>query len=166
MDYQVGQIWNTRCEFAVGDQRFQTEKPRLVVMWDTIADPSGELLCTVLPISIETQYATEYDLLVQGEDSPFSFNFMVEVWNETPAPKQQLRECIGGLSDTVLDHVDKLYGAYVVPDAIPEACHPHIGPSVLSVGDARVQFQEDEMIAIGYLAKAATALLGQHEAQS
>ena len=56
---------------------------------------------TVAPLTVFTHMAAELDLVVSGEKSPLGFDFLAEVWNETPMLKGHLRRFLARVPDAV-----------------------------------------------------------------
>jgi hypothetical protein len=96
----------------------------------------------VAPVSTETQWATEWDLLLEPADSSLGYPAMVELWNHGPVPADHLAESIGTLRDPAREQFEGLYAAVFVGAPPAEA---HTGPPVLSEADPRVSFQREEI---------------------
>lgn len=126
-----------------------------IVTADADADAAGSLLVAVVcacdpgsakvqvaPISTETQWATEWDLVLEPPDSSLGYSAMVELWNHGAIPADHIVESLGTLADTLREEFESLYAAVFV-DAHPAGAHT--GPPVLSEADPRVSFQRDEI---------------------
>lgn len=158
---EPGQVWSTHSFLDLPDgRRFEAIEARLVVILDGAGD-SSEFLdqVTSAPISLSVNLASEYDLIVSGENSPLEFEFMVEVWNETPTLKGHLRQFLGKLSDEAIAAMRGLYTAQLLDEAIPEALKQWVGFRIMNEDDPRLAFQETEIKAVAYLAEAATVAL-------
>lgn len=158
---EPGQIWSTRSQFELSDgRRFETDEPRLVVILEGTGHPSKDLeQITVAPVSLETHMAAEFDLIVSKDVSPLGFGFMIEVWNETPDLREQLRKYLGKLPAELIEAVSELYAAQVLGEEVPAKLERWIGLRLMGEIDPRRAFQETEVAAISYLAQAATASL-------
>jgi hypothetical protein len=96
----------------------------------------------VAPISTETRWATEWDLLLEPADSSLGYPAMVELWNHGAIPADHIAESLGTLANTVREQFESLYAAVFLDAHPPQA---HAGPPVLSEADPRVSFQQDEI---------------------
>lgn len=158
-----GQIWSTYESFELpGSLHFTTDEPRIVVI--LVGD--GTLLHSleqiiVSPISINTKMASDRDFIIKKEfsNSPLNFDFMVEIWNETPVLKGQLKQYLGSLTDLAINYLYELYMAHLQNKDISRKLREWIGVLIVSENDPRLEFQDDEIKAVSYLAKAATAAL-------
>jgi len=93
----------------------------------------------VVPVSHETHFATNWDLLL--EEQLLGYRAMAEVWNHGTVLVEQLNEKIAELADWS-GALTTLYEAALesreVPTPVP------VGPPVLSDIDPRLLFQEEE----------------------
>jgi len=160
-EIEVGQIWSTRSHLDLPDGRcFEAEEPRLVVVLDGAGSPSESLdQISAAPVSLSTQMAAQFDLIVSGDASPIGFDFLVEVWNETPVLKGCLRRFLGGLSAEVIAALRGLYVAQLLDENVPDALTEWVGLHIMGENDPRLAFQEAEVEAVAYLARAAAAAL-------
>ncbi len=158
---EPGQIWSTRCHFELPDGPcFETDEPRLVVILHGTGHPSEFLdPITAAPVSLSIPMATEFDLVVSGNASPLGFDFMVEVWNETPVLEGHLRRFLGKLPDEALVALRSLYTAQLLNENVPSTLAGWVGLRSMGENDPRLAFQEAEVEAVAYLARAATAAL-------
>jgi hypothetical protein len=163
-ELEPGQIWSTHSSFQLPNgEQFQTDEPKLVI----ILLGSGEFSkkyesITVAPLSNHTSMASEYDFIVEeGERNKFSipFNFMIEVWNETPALKGQLKNFICSLPSETMKALHQLYSSRLLSSEIPESLKKYVGMRIIVEDDPRLTFQEEEINTVSYLSKAATASL-------
>src|SRR5690606_28962106 len=153
----IGQIWSTHQNVQLpGDLQIESTEPRLIVI--LVADQDD---LVAAPISISTQMAAEYDLILQGDTSPLGFDFMIEVWNETPIISEQLRQYLGILNNQFIEYLIKLHVSYLLNESVPETVRPYIGPALGQEHDMRAVFQTEEIISVEYLARAATASLAR-----
>jgi hypothetical protein len=113
------------------------------------------------PISISIQMAAEYDLILQRDTGPLGFDFMVEVWNETPVIPEQLRQYLGVLDNQFIEYLINLHVSYLLNESVPETVRPYVGPALGQEDDMRAVFQTGEIISVEYLARAATAFLAR-----
>jgi hypothetical protein len=158
---ELGQIWSTHSFLELPDgRRFEANEARLVVILED-ADSLSESLdqITVGPISHSVNMATDSDLIVSEGNSPFKFDFMVEVWNETPTLKGHLRQCLGKLSDEAVTALSALYTIQLLDEPVPETLKQWVGFRIVNEDDPRLAFQETEIKTVAYLAQAATAAL-------
>lgn len=155
----TGQVWSTYSAYKMPEgQVFTTETPRLVVI---LAVGGGGL--TVAPISIDINMATEFDLVLTGDFSPTVFDFMIEVWNETPAHEQLLRKYIASLTEQASYLLSELYKAFILDEEIPGYLREYIGVAMHGLDDPRILFQSEEIEALKYLARASTSILADIE---
>src|SRR5688500_2805798 len=85
-DREIGQVWSTRASFELADGiLFQTDEPRMIVILEVKADiyDKGDQVVAA-PLSLRTEMASEWDLLVSEDVSLLGFDAMMEVWNQTP----------------------------------------------------------------------------------
>lgn len=162
-EIEPGQIWSTHSLFKLPDgQRFTTDEPKLVIILLGSGKRFKKLeTITVAPISIHTSMASEYDFIVNYKKgySPLSFDFMVEVWNETPALKGQLNKYICSLSEEATKALHLLYSNWLSNEEISNSLKEYIGMRIIAEDDPRRIFQEEEIATVSYIAKAATASL-------
>jgi hypothetical protein len=158
---EPGQIWSTRSLLELSDgRRFEADEPRLIVILDGTGDTSEFLdQIAVAPVSLSTQMAAGSDLIISGDDNPLGFDFMVEVWNETPVLKGHLKRFLGRLPDEAVAAVRSLYTAQLLDEDIPSPVAEQVGLCIMGDNDPRLAFQEAEVEMVAYLAKAATAVL-------
>ena len=158
---EPGQIWSTRSLVELRDGRhFEAGEPRLVVILDGAGRPSEFLgQITVAPVSLSIQMAAESDLIVSGDTSPLEFDFLVEVWNETPVLKGHLKRFLGRLPDEAIAAMRSLYTAQLLNEDIPCMLAGWVGLRIMGENDSRLAFQEAEVEAVAYLARAATTAL-------
>jgi hypothetical protein len=153
-NYEVGQIWSTFQSLKLNDQDFYTDEPKLVVILTVQQDDTS--LVSAAPISTETYFASEYDLIISKHDSPLGFGFMIEVWNETPVHTNHLKKQYGSLSESEIIVLKQIYSLQLFSDSIPETLFSWVGLNIFGEEDPRLAFQEKEVMAISYLAEAAT----------
>jgi len=162
-EIKPGQIWSTHSSFQLPNtQQFQTDEPRLIVILQGEGKPSHKFdPISVAPLSIHISMASEYDYIVKQESgsSPLTFDFMVEVWNESPALKGQLNRFICPLSREATENLRQLYWSRLLNTEIPENLRKYAGLKIIAEDDPRIIFQEEEIAAVTYLANAATASL-------
>ncbi len=163
-----GQIWSTFSHITLAEgSSFQTDDPRIVLILaagDTSYDLSGQVI--VAPISIHTSMATELDLICRQGASPLGFEFIVEVWNETPALIKQLRKYLGKLNEPTIEVLQELYSCHLTDAPLPSSLLEWVGPRLMGEQDPRYSFQESEVEAVAYLANAATATLSLEVAET
>jgi hypothetical protein len=103
--------------------------------------------------------ATEYDQICTRKETSLSFDFIAEVWNETPVIKKHLRDYLGKLSDPATIALLDLYKYYLADEEVPISLANWVGPRLMGEKDPRFAFQEAEVGAVAYLAQAATSAL-------
>lgn len=157
----VGQIWSTFSSLELPNNLlFETNAPRLIVVLEGAGVPSDFWgTVTVAPISLNVSMATESDLIISGGSNPLGFEFMVEVWNETPTLKGHLKQYLGQLGNNFVAVLQTIYDSQLTDQDIPNRIKDWIGLRVMSDEDPRLSFQEMEIEAMTYLAEAATAAL-------
>lgn len=156
ISFEIGQIWSTKSHLALdATHSFETNFPRIVVILDT-----SETELVAAPISLEMQMASEYDFIVRGENSSLGFDFLVEIWNEVPVLTDHLNFYLGSLRNTIVEMLQILHEAYLLDGEVPNSLNAHRGAVLLS-DDARFDFQNSEIMAVRYLAEAATYALTQ-----
>lgn len=153
-NYEVGQIWSTSQLLSLGERDFYTDEPKIVVILDVKQDEFS--LVTAAPISTEIYFASEYDLIISKHDSPLGFEFMIEVWNETPVYEKHLKNFYGSLFDNVFHLLAQINSFQLNNDSIPQTLSSWVGLKIFSEEDPRLEFQEKEVMAISYLTEAAT----------
>ena len=157
----AGQIWSTKSKFELPDgRRFETEEPRLIFVFQADYNRAEAYKHVVgFPISVSTEMASIYDCILPKEESNLDFEFMIEVWNETPVLVGQLSRYVGALSEHQTAQVQELYFSYFHGDVISAGFNLTIGSQIYGESDPRFAFQEKEIFAVSYLANAATAAL-------
>lgn len=160
-----GQIWSTFSQITLSDgSSFQTDDPRIVLTLaagGTSYDLPGQVI--VAPISIHTSMATELDLICRRGTSPLDYDFIIEIWNETPALRQQLRRYLGRLDEPATAALQELYVCHLTEQPVPASLLGWVGPRLMGEQDPRYAFQESEVEAVAYLGEAATTALSLEE---
>jgi hypothetical protein len=157
---EVGQVWSIRSHFELPDgRRFETDETRLVVILDGAGRPESLDQIAVAPVSLSIQMAAEFDLVVSGDASPLGFDFIIEVWNETPVVKGHLRQFLGKLSAEAIAALRGLYTAQLLNEDVPPTLAEWVGLRIMGENDPRLAFQEAEVETVSYLARTATAAL-------
>jgi hypothetical protein len=111
------------------------------------------------PISLQTEMATEFDLIVQNTEGPLGFDFMIEIWNEIPIIMKHLRNYLGVLDDKYAELLIELHAAYLCNEPVSESVLPYVGIEIRQEDDFRLEFHANEIKAVEYLSRAATAFL-------
>jgi hypothetical protein len=93
----------------------------------------------VVPISDETRFATNWDLLL--EERFLGYDAMAETWNHGTVLVEQLNEKIAELGEKA-GALATLYEAAIESRELPTPLP--VGPGVLSEADLRLVFQEEE----------------------
>jgi len=152
--YETGQIWSTYQFLELDNQEFYADEPKLVVIIDVQQEDTT--LITAAPLSTETHFASEYDLIIAKRNSPLGFSFMIEVWNQTPVYEKHLKNFFGNLSDVEVNVLTQIHSLQLFNDPVPESLSRWVGLKLYGEEDPRFVYQEQEMIAISYLTEAAT----------
>ena len=146
MKPSTGEVWRAKNE-------------RLVVILYSDDDMG---FITVAPISIEIQYAAEYDYIAVGNDKlPFNFAFMVETWNETAVLPAALSQKVGELNNRVVALMLFLWRMYIVGESLEY--WEEVGPKIVDPQDGRIQFQNEEVEAFRPLTEEVTAMIFEEE---
>ena len=95
----------------------------------------------VAPISGETRYASEWDLLLEADDSPLGYPLMVEVWNHGTLLREQIVERCGLV---VLDGQRRLAALYKAALGDEVELPDGRGVPILTDEDPRALFQDEE----------------------
>jgi hypothetical protein len=93
----------------------------------------------VVPVSADTRFATEWDLLIS--DDVLGYAAMAEVWNHGVVLVEQLSEALVAAPDEVRERVASLIKA-TESGEVPEGFQ--VGVPVLGENDPRLLFQEGE----------------------
>jgi hypothetical protein len=155
---EPGQVWSTHSQIRLADEVvFETDDPRIIVILDASLKPAKQLVAA--PISVFVSMASEFDLICRRDESPLGFDFIAEVWNETPMLREHLRDYVGTLGDKLKSALLDLYGYHLADEQLPTSMLTLVGPQLIGEQDPRFVFQEAEVGAAAYLARAATAAL-------
>lgn len=114
------------------------------------------LKCFFLGCKITYWHENEY---VGGSDCERCDAGEDTIGNETPALKGSLKNFIGSLSDETMKVLHQLYSSRLLNSDIPEILKKYTGLPIVAEDDPRLSFQNEEIDAVAYLAKAATASL-------
>lgn len=154
-DVALGQIWRSRVADAdIADHGPNLEPvPRLVVVLHADDEPVGdsERAIVVAPVSTETAYRSNLDLLVDDLESPLPFAFMIEVWNEVSTVTPCLARYLGTLPSSLQTALLTLYRARMGADVDLGLVASRVGPPLQGKGDPRLSFREEEIDACAYL---------------
>lgn len=151
----LGQIWRTRV--TDGDAAeygpYQGPEPRLVVVLHADDQPmdGSDVAVVVAPVSIETAYRSNFDLMVEEDESPLPFASMIEVWNEVSTVASRLTHCLGVLPEHLQSLLSLLYRARLGAEVDLRPLAGRIGPVLHGKGDPRLEFREREIDACAYL---------------
>jgi hypothetical protein len=111
------------------------------------------------PLSVDTDMASNFDVIIPRNHSLLGFDCMAEIWNETPVLIAQLKSCLGVLPTQIIDILNDLATAKALGETPHLAVMAWTGPALYGPDDQRYTFQADEMEAVSYLAQAATAAI-------
>jgi len=95
-ELQIGQIWTTRAipDSPVKPGPFGSKHIHLTV----VETDGAECLLRGVPIDDQWQFAGMEDMIVDLEDSPLGFRFMLQLWCEVPLLEDSLDEFLGEIS--------------------------------------------------------------------
>lgn len=90
---EVGQLWalDAPRENAISGKTGTETAPRLVIVLESDGKDHNPSWVCLAGVSVETEYAGTYDLIVPMKHSPLGCSFMVEGWNVLKAS----RGCLG-----------------------------------------------------------------------
>jgi len=164
---EPGQIWSTHRRITLSDEvSFETNEPRIVVILEGKSLPDETIDQVVAaPISIFVSMASEFDLVCGQGAAQLAFEFIVEVWNESPVLKKHLRQHLGKLSDEATTQLLNLYRYHLTDEQVPASMLKWVGPRLMGEEDPRFAFQENEVEAVTYLGRAAAAALSLRVAE-
>ncbi|TAK22133.1 MAG: hypothetical protein EPO26_12680 [Chloroflexota bacterium] len=147
-------VWSTRVSERSGGQVDDPDLvPRLVVVLVAEGKSYGSFgrAINVAPVSTETDYCSDLDLLVGEFESSLPFPFMVEVWNEVPMLSTQLNRKVGALAESLKPALTLAYEAHVGAQVDLTGLVGRVGPAMVGRDDPRLEFQERDSDACGYL---------------
>lgn len=158
---EVGEVWSTtrNPRLPSGEVLEEVKSMRNVVILLDDEDAYDQRYpdIRVAPVSTETQYACDEDLILSGVENPLGKEIMIELWNSQPMLKMNLDRCLGKLSDGTIEQLNRLnqkvWGQEVDLEGIIT------GLSAIDSGDPRLAFQEREIEETGYLRGPANCLL-------
>lgn len=158
-----GQLWSTKTLNQV-DQEKETLVTRIVaILSEDCRDNSPSATVIVAPISLELEFQSKYDLHVFEKESTLSYEFMIEVWNQTTTLVSQLDSNLGSLSDKILESLKLLNRVYLGLDDDLGSLSDRIGWPILHESDPRVLFQAQEVEECRYLNESALREIGAAE---
>ncbi|MDP3975004.1 MAG: hypothetical protein Q8P88_01815 [Candidatus Jorgensenbacteria bacterium] len=150
---RFGQIWSTEFRYKFHDGREkEVDETRFVLV---LSDTKGSLLETmrdvrVVPLSYESEEASELDLILSQEVNPLGFEGMLEFWNTAQVFTCNLGRFLGEISDEqTLDQIEKLWKESLgLERSVPGA---KTGTLITSSTDSRLDFQSEERRKTEYL---------------
>ncbi len=110
---------------------------------------SGGLI--VAPISTETQFAADADVLLARDESPLGYEVVVEVWNHGALVLEQLEEHRGLVTESTRRKLGNLYSALYADSAGESDRSTNLsraegnGLPILGDADPRLVFQDEEI---------------------
>ncbi len=140
---------DSRLEFGAICSIASDERPgeRLIVVvigGRPVKDALVDGPITVVPISVVTQYASNWDVLVDASDLDLAYDCMVETWNYGQIARVQLDEAFGSVHPSALHRLELVWQAIRKGDEVaPDDAGT--GPRILSAQDPRIAFQSDEV---------------------
>lgn len=123
----------------------------VAVVLDTESEAAGIDGLIVVPLSTETQLATDADVVLGRAQTRLGYEVMAEIWNHGTLLREQLKEQRGGVDGSVWEKLAALYAAAtgeleeeaeeVQTIAVPVGD----GPPVIADDDPRLVFQDEEI---------------------
>jgi hypothetical protein len=112
-----GELWLTSSHFcALWDVEYGCERPKIVLIMKP--DMDGEdpydagpdyRRAEGLPVSLQHQFATRDDLLIEDDDSPFGTGFIVQADMPVTVLRAQLSACVGSLAEAFTREAELLH---------------------------------------------------------
>jgi hypothetical protein len=127
---------------SVASDNWPGERLMVVVLSDSEAGGSARRAVTVAPISIETEFAADWDLVVPANENPLHYPLIVETWNIGRAGIAQLDQKFGFLQAAGVAHLRALWQASLNRERAPE--NLPTGAPIIGYDDPRIDFQRDE----------------------
>jgi len=154
-----GQLWTTKASEQT-ESELQGSMPRIVVVLNGTStfDLSSETII-VAPISLELEFQSQYDLRIFEDESPLSYEFMIEVWNQTTILVSQLKFYLGPLSETLNEDLKLLNQVYLGLAAELETLANRTGLPFFGENDPRAIFQVQEVEECAYLREPALKII-------
>jgi hypothetical protein len=112
-DIDIGQIWTVDLPDA--------PQLHLAALLDLPTDPNDETV-TIAPVSLETGFAAEEDLIVDCEESPLGYSFMVESWHYGSVASDRLVEYQSALNKELTDYLIVLYSHCRTHEPLADLC--------------------------------------------
>lgn len=97
----------------------------------------------IAPITDEREMATEWDLLLEADQSSLGYAAAIEIWNHGTVGRDQVDEVLGELDEPNLKGLLDLLEAVFVEASPPAGVT--VGPPVLGDADPRLLFQAAEV---------------------
>jgi hypothetical protein len=121
---KAGQIWLTKAIPLLGGYEFEpVALPKYVYILtnpqpyqaldeqDKVKTIEEYFTIFVLPVSLNTEFATHEDYIINPGNNILSIEFMIETWLETNMIVCNLEKCIGVLNDNQIDELLNVYFA-------------------------------------------------------
>lgn len=139
---------DTRLDFGVICSVASDEAPgermlAVVLGGKPVKDPLADGAVTVAPISLDREYASAWDALIDGGELDLGYDCMVEIWNYGQVARVQLDETLGTVHPVAKRRLEGLWKATRNGAEAPR--ESRAGPPILSESDPRVGFQRDEI---------------------
>jgi transcriptional regulator with XRE-family HTH domain len=121
----------------------------VAIVLDTTSAAASFGSLVVAPISAETRYAGEWDLLFDADQTPLGYPLIVELWNHGTLLREQVEEDRGFVVVDGWRRIDALYraalgisadGEETIGAQLPEGR----GPAILDDADPRAIFHDGE----------------------
>ena len=159
--YEAGQLWSTHSTFNLTpEQNFATDTPRVIVILEASEPVAGEWPSVIAaPISLDVHMASDLDIILTPDRSTLGVSCMAEVWNEVPILEAHLNRFLGNVAPEALNAILNISRARVLGEAPTPELAAWTGPRLFGPTDPRYEFQRAEIMAVAYLAQAATAAI-------
>lgn len=108
---------------------------------------------TALPMTEDVQFATNYDLVLQANESPLGMPSMIQVALESGIGPFVLERCLGSIGDDAARDLADLRASFVLGEDSP---HPlgRVGPPISNGLDERLQYRSAQREAFAPIALA------------
>jgi hypothetical protein len=138
-----GQIWLTASSLDVAESRYQGLERIPVLTLDNLRDEDGHAWVTAVPLTTDTDSATEVDLLLQPTESSLNIPLRVLFRLQTILERRQLDTCVGELTD--------IGGALLRQVLDGDAPPTRFGPPLEAAEDPRLTADQRTAQVIGVL---------------
>lgn len=116
----------------------------VAIVLATSSDAMGFRSLVVVPLSVEVRLATEWDLILDSDETPLGYPVIAELWNYGTLLRHQLVEHRGRVAAKAWQRVDALYALVLQGDQTEHGTPDGRGLAVRDDGDPRLLFQDEE----------------------